>query len=90
MLRSTISLTVPIDQRVTAGVGSHCSPFPVARSTDGGTRDGHLHLVDGDGASWCGAVTQQQLERLLLAWALVAPVARCPVCDVLGSSSAPP
>jgi hypothetical protein len=90
MLRSTISLTVPIDQRVTAGVGSRCSPFPVARSTFAGTRDGHLHLVDGDGASLCGAFTQQQLERLLLAWAVVTPVARCRVCDVLGSSSAPP
>ena len=90
MLRSTISLTVPIDQRVTAGVGSRCSPFPVARSTFAGTRDGHLHLVDGDGASLCEAFTQQQLERLLLAWAVVNPVARCRVCDVLGSSSAPP
>jgi hypothetical protein len=62
----------------------------VARSIDGGTRDGDLHLVDGDGASLCEAFTQQQLQRLPLAWAEVVAVARCRVCEVLSSSSARP
>jgi len=84
MLRSTISLTVPIDQRVTAGVGSRCSPFPVARSSDGGTRDGHLHLVDGDGASLCETFTREQLQRLPLTWD--DAIARCRTCELLGTS----
>jgi hypothetical protein len=88
MLSSTIFPTVLIDQRGTVGVGSRSTPFPVARSIDGGTRDGDLHLVDGDGASLCEAYTQQQLERLPLAWAEVVAVARCRACEVLGSSSA--
>jgi hypothetical protein len=90
MLSSTMSPTVLIDRRVTAGVGSRSTPFPVARSIDGGTRDGDLHLVDGDGASLCEAFTQQHLERLPLAWAEVAAVARCRACEMLGSSSARP
>jgi len=90
MLSSTISFTVPIDKRVTVAVGSCSTPFPVARSIDWGTRDGDLHLVDGDGASLCEAFTQQQLERLPLAWAQVVAVARCRVCEVLGCSSARP
>jgi len=85
MLSSTIFPTVLTDQRAVAGVGSRFSPFPVARSIDGGTRDGDLHLVDGDGASLCEACTKQQLERLPLAWA--DAVTRCRACDVLGSSS---
>jgi hypothetical protein len=90
MLSSTISPTVPIDPWVTAGSDSRSTPFPVARSIDGGTRDGDLHLVDGDGASLCEAFTQQQLQRLPLAWAEVVAVARCRVCEVLSSSSARP
>src|SRR3954453_15859808 len=77
MLCSTISPTVPPAQRVTAGRDSRSSPFPVARSIDGATRDGDLHLVDGDGASLCEAFVQQQLERLPLAWAEVDAVALC-------------
>jgi hypothetical protein len=87
MPSSTIVPTAVIDVRVTARVGWPSSPFPVARSITRGTRDRVLHLVDGDGASMCEAFTQQQLERLPLAWAEVIAVARCPVCDVLGSFS---
>jgi hypothetical protein len=87
MLTSTIIPTAVIDSRVAAGVGSRSSPFPVARSIDGGTRDRCLHLVDGDGASMCEAFAQQQLERLPLTWTEVIAVARCRVCEVLGSSS---
>jgi hypothetical protein len=90
MLTSTLTPTAVIDSRVTARVRSRSSPFPVARSIDGGTRDRSLHLVDGDGASMCEAFTQQQLERLPLAWAEVIAVARCRVCEVLGSSPARP
>jgi hypothetical protein len=90
MLSSTISPTVPIDQRVTAGGDSRSIPFPVARSIGGGTRDGDLHLVDGDGASLCEAFTEQQLERLPLTWAEVIAIARCRVCDMLGSPPARP
>jgi hypothetical protein len=90
MLSSILPLTVPIDRRVTAGGDSRSTPFPVARSIDGGTRDGDRHLVDGDGASLCEAFTQQQLERLPLVWAQVVAVARCRVCEVLGSSPARP
>jgi hypothetical protein len=90
MRSSTTVPTTVIDSRVTAGVGSRSSPFPVARSIDRSTRDRCLHLVDGDGASMCEAFTQQQLERLPLTWAEVIAVARCPVCEVLGSLSAPP
>jgi hypothetical protein len=89
MVSPTTVPTAVIDSRVTAGVGSRSSPFPVARSIHGGTPDRCLHLVDGDGASMCEAFPQQQLERLPLAWAEVIAVARCPVCEVLGSSSAP-
>jgi hypothetical protein len=87
MPSSTIFPTVLIDQWVTAGVGSCATPFPVARSIDRATRDGYLHLVDGDGASLCEAFTQQQLERLPLAWAEVIALTRCRVCEVLGFSS---
>jgi hypothetical protein len=90
MLGFTISPTVPIDQRVTADCGSRCTPFPVARSIDAGTRGGDFHLVDGDGASLCEAFTRRRLQRLPLAWAEVLAVARCRVCEVLGSSSARP
>jgi hypothetical protein len=88
MLTSTIIPTAVIDPRVTARSGSRSSPFPVARSIDGGTWDRSLHLVDGDGASMCEAFTQQQLERLPLAWAEVIALTRCRVCEVLGFSSA--
>jgi hypothetical protein len=90
MLSSTMSPTVLFDQRVTAAVGCRSIPFPVARSIDGGTRDAGLHLVDGDGASLCEAFTHQQLQRLPLAWSEIVAVARCRVCEVLGSSSARP
>jgi hypothetical protein len=90
MLSSTILTTVLIDQRVTAGADSRSVPFPVARSIDEGTRDGGLHLVDGDGASLCEAFTPQQLERLPLPWVEVIAVARCRVCKLLGSSYARP
>jgi hypothetical protein len=86
MLSSTIFPTVPIDQGVPAGVDSRHTPFPVAR----GTRGGALHLVDGDGASLCEAFTEQQLERLPLTWAEVIAIARCRVCDMLGSPPARP
>jgi len=88
MPSSPISFTVPIDKRVTVAVGSCSTPFPVARSIDWGTRDGDLHLVDGDGASLCEAYTQQQLEQLPLAWAEAVAFKRCRVCEVLGFSSA--
>jgi hypothetical protein len=88
MPSSTTSLTVLFDPRFTAGVGSRSSPFPVARSIDEATRDGDLHLVDGDGASLCEAFTQQQLRRLPQTWAEAVDVARCRVCDLLGSWSA--
>jgi hypothetical protein len=90
MLSSAFVPTAPIDQRVTAGVGSRPTPFPVARTMGGGIRDALLHLVDGDGASLCEACTQQEIERLPVAWAEVAAVARCRACEVLGSSSARP
>jgi hypothetical protein len=88
MLSSTISPTVPVDQQVTGGGDSRSIPLPVARSIDGGTQDGDLHLVDGDGASLCEAFTPHELTRLPLAWAEVVAVARCLVCEVLSSSSA--
>jgi|tagenome__1003787_1003787.scaffolds.fasta_scaffold20047243_1 hypothetical protein len=82
---SSLSRTVPADQGVTAGAGTHDIPLPVARSIYAATRDGGLHLVDGDGASLCEKFTQQQLEQLPLAWTDVVATARCPVCEVLGS-----
>jgi hypothetical protein len=85
-----MSGTVPTDPRGTAGAGSHATPLPVARSITTGLRDGALHLVDGDGASLCERFTQQQLERLPLAWTDVVAAARCPVCEVLGSPFTPP
>ncbi len=90
MPSSTLVPTAVIDVRVTARVDCPSSPFPVARSLDRGTRDRFLHLVDGDGASMCEAFTQQQLERLPLTWAEVIAVARCRVCEVLGSFSPRP
>jgi hypothetical protein len=77
--------TAPTDRWGTAVVGSRPVLFPVARTIGGGTRGGHLHLVDGDGASLCEAFTQQELERLPLVWAEVLEVARCRVCGALGS-----
>lgn len=90
MLSSAIFPTVLIDQRALAQVGSGTTPLPVARSIGVRTGQGDLHLVDGDGASLCEAFTQQQLERLSLAWAEVVAGARCPVCAFLGSPSAGP
>jgi hypothetical protein len=86
MLSSIPFPTAPTDLCGTAVVGSP-APFPVARTMRGGTRDGHLHLVDGDGASLCEAFTQQELERLPLVWAEVVEVARCRACEALGCSS---
>jgi hypothetical protein len=83
-------LTDLIDQRVNATVDPRPTPFPVARTIGEGTRDGRLHLVDGDGASLCEAFTQQQLQRLHLAWYDVVTVARCRACEVLGSSPTRP
>src|SRR5215203_5751783 len=57
--------TVPIDLWGTA-VGTRPALFPVARTIGGATRDSHLHLVDGDGASLCERFTQQELECLPL------------------------
>jgi hypothetical protein len=85
MLSFTISSTVLIEQRDIAKVGWCSAPFPVARSIDGATRGDDLHLVDGDGASLCEAFTQQQLERLPLAWSEIVPLTRCRICDVLGA-----
>jgi len=90
MLSSIPFPTVPTDLWGTAVVGSRPALFPVARTIGGGTRDGHLHLVDGDGASLCEAFTQQELEWLPLVWAEVDEVARCPACEALGFSSARP
>lgn len=90
MPSSTPFLTAPIDQRVTGGGRFRPAPFPVARTIGGRTRDAHLHLVDGDGASLCEAFTQQQLERLHLAWCDVITVARCRACSMLGSWSTRP
>jgi hypothetical protein len=90
MSTSSIYGTVPTDQRVIAVAGVHAPPLPVARSVYAGTRDGSLHLVDGDGASLCERFTQQQLEQLPLAWTDVIATARCPVCEVLGSPSGRP
>jgi hypothetical protein len=87
MSTASISGTVPTDQRFTAVAGTHAIPLPVARWIDSGSRDGDLHLVDGDGASLCEEFTQQQLEQLPLAWTDVIATARCPVCEVLGSPS---
>jgi len=89
MLSSTIFPTLLIEHRGTVEGGARATPFPVARSIEGEHRDRDLHLVDGDGASLCEAFTQQQLERLPLAWAEVVAVARCRACQVLGSSFAP-
>src|SRR4051794_29397181 len=85
MSLSSISRTVLTARWVTAAAGTHATPLPVARSIYAGTRDGGLHLVDGDGASLCERFTQQQLEQLPLAWTDVVATARCPVCEVLGS-----
>jgi len=76
--------TAPTDLWGTAVVGSHPALFPVARTIGGWTRDDHLHLVDGDGASLCEAFTQQELEWLPLVWAEVLEVARCRACEALG------
>jgi hypothetical protein len=85
MLNSIPSPTAPTDLWGTAWVGSRRALFPVARTIGGGTRDGHLHLVDGDGASLCEAFTQQELECVPLVWAEVLEVARCRACKALGS-----
>jgi hypothetical protein len=87
MLSSIPFPTAPTDPWGTAVVGSRPAPFPVARTIGGGTRDGHLHLVDGDGASLCEAFTQDELEWLPLVWAEVVEVARCRACAVIGCSS---
>jgi hypothetical protein len=84
MLSSSPFPTAPTDLWGIAVVGSRHALFPVARTIGGGTRDGHLHLVDGDGASLCEAFTQQELERLPLVWAEVLEAARCLACEALG------
>lgn len=90
MLSSIPFPSAPTDRWGTAAVGSCPAPFPVARPISAGTRDGHLHLVDGDGASLCEAFTQQELEWLPLVWAEVVETARCPACEALGFSPARP
>jgi hypothetical protein len=90
MSTASISGTVRTDQWVTAAAGTHALPLPVARSVYAGTRDGSLHLVDGDDASLCERFTQQELVQLPLAWTDVVATARCPVCEVLGSPSGRP
>ena len=95
MASSTIFPIKAIDQWVAEEVGSRPSPspfpfpFPVARRIGGLAPDGHVHLVDGDGASLCEAVTQDQLERLPVAWADVVAGARCRGCEVLVRPSVP-
>ena len=90
MVSPTLFPAMPIGQRITAGAGSRLStPFPVARRIGGQALDGSVHLVDGDGASLCEAVTQDQLERLPVAWADVVAVGRCRGCEALGCSSVP-
>jgi len=89
MVSFTVFPITPVDRWFAAGVRSRRTPFPVARRMGRQARGGDVHLVDGDGASLCEAVTQQQLERLPLAWADVVPVARCRGCEVLGCSSVP-
>ncbi len=77
--------TAPLDDLWgTAVVGAHPVPFPVARTIGRATRNTHLHLLDGDGASLCEGFTEEELERLPLAWAEVVEVARCRACDVIG------
>jgi hypothetical protein len=85
MLSSIPFPTAPTDLWGTAVVGSRPALFPVARTIGEGTRDGHFHLVDGDGASLCEAFTQQELEWLPLVWAEDLGVARCRACEALGS-----
>jgi hypothetical protein len=76
--------SIPFSTAPTDLWGTAPSLFPVARTIGGGTRDGHLHLVDGDGASLCETFTQQELEWLPLVWAEVLEVARCRACEALG------
>jgi hypothetical protein len=87
MLSSLSFPTAPIDLWGTAVVGSRPALFPVARTIGGAIWDGHLHLVDGDGASLCEGFTPQELEWLPLVWAEIVEVDRCRACEALGCSS---